>query len=140
MIGKHLIGRESKPVKVKIEDYAVRRFAEAVGVPFSNQVPPTFVGTFIEGNIDGVDLLQYETIHGEQKITYYQPVSIGDYITYTRRITDVYERTGRLGRMIFIVIETKGCNPAGEPVFSCSSTLIILGGRAEGETPLGLSG
>ncbi|MEW6425438.1 MAG: MaoC family dehydratase N-terminal domain-containing protein [Bacillota bacterium] len=140
MISKDIIGRESNPVRIKIESHMVRRFAEAAGIPFSNQVPPTFVGTFGEGGIDGVDLLQYETIHVEQKITYYQPVSIGDCITYTRRITDVYERVGRLGKMIFIVIETKGRNPAGEPVFSCSSTMLVLGRRAEDETPLGLSG
>lgn len=140
MISKDIIGRESNPVRIKIESHMVRRFAEAAGIPFSNQVPPTLVGIFAEGSIDGVDFLRCETIHVEQKITYYQPVSIGDCITYTWRIKDVYERAGRRGKRTFVVIETEGRDPAGEPVFSCCSTILVLGGRAEDETPLGLSG
>lgn len=140
MISKNLIGRESKPVRVKIEAHAVRRYTEAMGVPFNNQVPPTFVGTFMEGNIDGIDLNQPGVIHGEQKFTYYQPVSIGEWITYTCRITDVFDRDGRLGKMTFVVIETTGCNPAGEPIYICTATVIVLEERDENETPWGLSG
>lgn len=140
MISKDLIGRESKPVSVKIEDHIVRRFTEAVGIPFNHQVPPTFLGTFMEGSIDGIDLNQQGVIHGEQKFTYYQPVSVGEWLSYTRRITDVFQRTGKLGKMNFVVIETKGWNRAGELVFICTATLIMRDVRDENETPLGLSG
>jgi hypothetical protein len=140
MIGKDLIGRESKPVRVRIEANTVRRFAEAAGIPFNNQVPPTFVSTFMESNIDGIDLMQHGAIHGEQKFTYYQPVSVGDYITYTCRIKDVFERSGKPGKMTFAVIETTGRDPMGEEVFTINTTVIFIERGAEDETPLGLSG
>lgn len=125
IIGKDLIGRESKPVGVRVEADAVRRLAEAAGIPFENQVPPTFFGTFMKGSIEGIDLFQFGTIHGELKFTYFQTVSVGDYIVYTRRIKDVFGRSGRLGKMTFVIVETTGRNYAGEQVFIMSSTIIF---------------
>lgn len=140
MISRDLIGRETKPVKIKIEDCAVRRFAEAAGIPFDNQVPPTFVGSYMGDFLEGFNLMQHGVIHGEQKITYDQPVSIGDWITFTRRIKDISERTGKLGKMILVVIETVGCNPTGEQMFNIISTVFIPDWREGNETPTGLSG
>lgn len=131
IIGKDLIGRESKPVGVRIEADAVRMFAEAVGISFKNRVPPTFFGTFMKGSIEGIDLFQPGTIHGEQKFTYFQLVSVGDYLVYTRRIKDVFERSVKLGKMTFVIVETTGRNYAGEPVFSMSSTVIFSDRRTE---------
>lgn len=140
MIGKDVIGWESKPVMVRIESDAVRRFTEAAGISFNGRVPPTFVGAFTAGNIGGIDLTQYVAIHGEQKFTYYQQLNIGDCITYTCRIIDVSEGFGRLGRMFRVVIETTGCNPMREDVYKINSTIIFIERRPEDETPLGLSG
>lgn len=122
---KDLMGRKSSPVKVRIEEDAVRKFAEAIGIPFDNKVPPTFVGTFALGNIEGFKADQDGTVHGEQKFTYYQPVSIGDELTCTRHINDVYQRVGKLGKMTFVIAETQGLNDIGELVFKASSTLIF---------------
>ena len=72
IFGKDLIGRESKPVGVRIEADAVRRFTETVGIPFENLVPPTFFGTLMKGSIEGIDLFEPGTIQGEQKFTYFQ--------------------------------------------------------------------
>lgn len=139
MLERNLIGRESEPVRVKIEYHKVRKFAEAIGIPFENKVPPTFVGIFIQGEIDGIKLLIPGVIHGEQKFTYYKPVSIGDIIIHTSRIKDVTTRVGNLGKLSFVVIETIGRNPAAEDVFNINSTVIFLERRNLGETPLGLS-
>ncbi len=134
MISRELIGRESKPVVLRIEADAVRRFAEAAGMPFNNQVPPTFMGAFLAANISGVELPYPGMIHGEQKFTYYQPVSVRASITYSSCIKDVYERTGKLGKMTFVVLETKGRNPIGELVFTSTSTLIAPDKEGESET------
>lgn len=131
IIGKDIIGRESEPVGVRIEADAVRRFAEAVGIPFENRVPPTFFGTFMKGSIEGIELFQPGTIQGEQTFTYFQQVSVGDYIVYTRQIKDVFERSGKLGKMTFVIFETRGRNYAGEQVFSMSSTVIFSDRRDE---------
>lgn len=125
MIGKELIGRESESVVLKIRLEEVRRFAEAVGITFDGEVPVTYVGTLLKANIPGFKLTTQGMIHGEQKITYQRPLSVGDSLTYKRRIKEVYERTSKQGSMIlFVVIETTGYDLAGEIVFSSSSTLI----------------
>lgn|GEM_PF-420271 len=126
IIDRDLIGRESNPVRVKIEANEVRKFTEAVGIPFEDRVPPTFFVTFMKGSIEGIDLFQPGTIQGEQKFTYLQPISVGDEIVYTRRIKDIFERSGNLGQMIFVVVETTGCNNLGEEIFIMSSTIIFL--------------
>lgn len=127
---KDLIGKESSPVTVRIEDHAVRKFAEAVGIPFDNKVPPTFVITFPQGNIEGFNSAQDGMVHGEQKFKYYQPISVGDSITCIRQIEDVCQKTGKLGKMTFVITETKGYNAEGELVFKASSTLIFPEGNA----------
>ncbi len=127
MIGKELIGQESEPFLLKIELEEVRKFAEASGIQLNDQVPATFVGTFIQANIGGFELPIPGMIHGEQTITYHRPLSIGDTLTYKRRIKDVYEREGRSGRLTFVIIETKGYDFSGELLFTSSSSLITPG-------------
>lgn len=124
MIGKELIGRESESVVVKIKPEEVRRFAEATGIPYNDRVPPTFVGTLMNGSIAGVELPIVGMIHGEQKITYHRPLRVGESISYKRRVKDVYDRTGKLGKMTFVVLETVGQDLTGELVFSSSSIII----------------
>lgn len=124
MIGKELIGLESEPVVIKIRPEVVQRFAEATGIPFDERVPPTFVGTLMHAKIAGLELPIIGMIHGEQKFTYHRQLYVGDSLTYKRRIKDVYERVGKLGKMTFMVLETTGYDLMGELVFSSSSTLI----------------
>ena len=125
MIEKEFIGRESESVVLKIRLEEVRRFAEAIGIPFDgDEVPVTYVGTLLQANIPGFELTNPGMIHGEQKITHYRPLSVGDSLSYKRSIKDIYERTSKLGKMGFVVIETTGYDLAGEIVFSSSSTLI----------------
>ena len=125
MIGKEIIGRESESVVLKIRLEEVRRFAEAIGIPFNGvEVPVTYVGTLLQGSIPGFELIIPGLIHGEQKISSYRPLSVGDSLSYRRSIKDVYERTSKLGKLMFVVIETTGYDLAGELVFSSSSTLI----------------
>lgn len=125
VIDEQLIGLESRPVTAKITEERVRRFCEAIGVPFDGTVPPTFVGTLLEANIPGLELPLHGVIHGEQKFTYRQPLQIGDTVSYTRCIQKIFKRQGKLGMMTFLVIETKGYDLAGELKFTCSSTIII---------------
>lgn len=49
---------------------------------------------------------------------------VGESLMHKRSIKDVFERTGKLGKMTFVVLETTGYDLAGELVFTSSSTLI----------------
>jgi acyl dehydratase len=51
-----------------------------------------------------------------QRCEFYVPIRAGDTITMKTRITDVYEKTGRTGKMVFIVRETTYENQQGEKV------------------------
>jgi acyl dehydratase len=51
-----------------------------------------------------------------QRCEFYAPIRPGDTITMKTRITDVYEKTGRTGKMVFIVRETAYENQRGERV------------------------
>jgi len=124
MIGKGFIGRESESVVLKIKMEEVRRFADAIGIPFEGEVPVTYIGTLLQPNIPGFDLTNPGMIHGEQKISYQRQLLVGDTLTFKSVIKDVYERTSKLGKMLFVVLETTGYDLAGDLVFSSSSTLI----------------
>lgn len=125
MIDEELIGLEGRPVSVKITAEGVRRFAEAIGVPFDGTVPPTFIETLLETKIPGLNLPLEGVIHGEQKFIYHRPLQIGETYRYTRSVQNVYRRKGKLGEMTFVLVETKGYDLAGEQVFTSVATVII---------------
>ena len=80
--------------------------------------PPCLVGSFVRA-MDPPDLeLQFEgTIYmAGQWIEPVLPVRVGDEITCTARLTDVYRKTGRSGDMVFIVVEHTMTNQRGEVV------------------------
>lgn len=51
-----------------------------------------------------------------QRCEFYAPIRPGDTITMKTRVTDVYEKTGRTGKMVFIVRQTTYENQQGETV------------------------
>jgi hydroxyacyl-ACP dehydratase HTD2-like protein with hotdog domain len=67
-------------------------------------------------------------LHGEQEFEFYQPIVVGDVLTGTARIADVYEREGgRGGKMTFMVSEIEYRNQKGDKVAVARSTLIETG-------------
>ncbi len=124
MISKDAIGQESEVMTTRIEAENVRRFTEALGFPYAGEVPPTFIITFSGGTVPGLDLPEKGLIHGGQKFTYYRPLKVGDVLNYKRRVKDVYERAGKLGKMTFVVQEMEGRSATGDLVFMATSTLI----------------
>ena len=52
-------------------------------------------------------------LDGGSEWEYYEPVRPGDRITVTTKISNIFERAGRLGNMMFIQRETKYVNQFG---------------------------
>ncbi len=125
------IGVQSEPRTVEVERGAIRRFAEAIGDPnpifndeqaarktrFGGMIgPPTFyrsLATVIPSvnlNIPG----PFRGLDGGSDWEYFQPVRPGDRITVVSKVADLRESEGRLGPMVFIVIETSYANQFGE--------------------------
>lgn len=124
-----VIGVESVPVNQEIEKGAIIRFAQAIGDTnplFTDEAaarksryggliaPPTFLRSVIAGP-PTVDFEQpYSAgLDGGSEWEYFEPVRPGDRITHTVRITDLFEREGRLGNMLFVISEGRFVNQFG---------------------------
>ncbi len=67
-------------------------------------------------------------LHGEQDFEFLKPIFVGDVLTGTSRIADVYEKAGgRGGKMTFMVTEIEYKNQQGEVVAYARGTLVETG-------------
>ena len=62
---------------------------------------------------------------GGLKIDYFKPVYPGDWLTATRTLTNIYEKHGRSGPLIFYEVDMQIVNDAGEPVIREQTTRIL---------------
>ena len=103
------IGVESDARIYRVDPSAIRRFAEAVGdknivYELEHIAPPTFlryfdeVPPFLEFPMPYTNILD-----GGSDWEFYEPVHAGDEITSTTEVTKIFEKTGALGHMIFVV-------------------------------------
>jgi acyl dehydratase len=134
------IGTESPPVTMEVEKGAIIEFAEAIGdnnPVYTDEVmarktryggliaPPTFLR-----RIRGVrPELPFEmpfdrVLDGGSDWEYFGPVRAGDRITAVAQVTDITERSGRLGLMIFITTVVTYRNQFEEAVATQTSTTI----------------
>jgi acyl dehydratase len=65
-------------------------------------------------------------LNGGQEMSYYAPIRPGDVITRTRSFSDVYEKDGRSGNMVFTVGITRWTNQRDELVRLGRDTLILI--------------
>ncbi|SFU53475.1 MaoC family dehydratase N-terminal domain-containing protein [Alicyclobacillus macrosporangiidus] len=129
------IGRASEPVKNEIEKGAIRKFAEAIGDPnplYRDEAaaggrlvaPPTFSRTLDYGRVPGLELPRAGLIHAGQEFEYFRPIYSGDVLYCHTRLVDVFEKQGKLGRMVFLVFEMEARDQDGNPVVRQKSTVI----------------
>lgn len=79
--------------------------------------PPIFYDVFRADQIpDPKVKFGKVSFNAGQRCEFYLPIRPGDTITMKARITDIYEKTGRTGKMVFIVRETIYENQRGEKV------------------------
>jgi hydroxyacyl-ACP dehydratase HTD2-like protein with hotdog domain len=62
---------------------------------------------------------------GGLKIEYHKPIRPGDWLTATRTLTDIYEKEGRSGSLIFYEVIMDVVNDAGELVIREKTTRIL---------------
>ena len=131
-IDASLMGKSSEPQTFLVSREAVERFMEATEDPALQSgkpieyAPPTFSTTFRIA-VPGLELdtTKMQLLHGEQLYDYTRPLRIGEEVTCVVRITDVRERQGRTGPMIFIVRELVGTDSNQEHIFTARSTSIV---------------
>jgi hydroxyacyl-ACP dehydratase HTD2-like protein with hotdog domain len=62
---------------------------------------------------------------GGLKIEYHQPIMAGDLLTATRTLTDIYEKQGSQGPLIFYEVVMEVVNESGERVLTEKTTRIL---------------
>ncbi len=127
---KSQLGTEFEPVAYEIEEGMIQRFAQAIGDPnprWQVTAPPTFVLMI------GLEQIQQQLLdsfpsatilHGGTELECYQPVKPGDVLTAAATITNIRERQGKMGKTVFITIDTAYKNQRQELVAKCRQMVI----------------
>lgn len=136
------IGATAEPCVHEVERGAIHRFAEAIADPnplfnqeqearktrFGGMIAPPTFGRSLGAAIPSVKLKNLppglRILDGGSDWEYFQPIRPGDRITVQSKIADLRESEGRLGPMVFIVIETSYTNQFGELCVTQRSTAI----------------
>lgn len=137
MPSKEMIGRTLGTGTATIDGEHVAAFARALGdanpayqgpgatapltypIAFMTQAMAGGMETFLELGLNFMTL-----VHGEQEFEYVRPLRVGETLTLTGRIADIYEKTGSSGTLDFVVLETEARDTAGAPVFYSRNVLI----------------
>jgi acyl dehydratase len=145
---KKTIGVESEPTIVLIEKEPIRRAAAAMGdnnplfrdEEYAKKLgyrsiiaPPGFQPTYSfpikvpQARADAGPRFRLpftRFMNGGDEYEFFQPIQAGDVLSITRRLGDMFERDGRMGKMFFQVDETVFRNQKKEIVLIQRSTTI----------------
>jgi acyl dehydratase len=137
---RRAIGTESNPVTMEVEKGAIIRFAQAIGdnnPAYTDEAaarktryggivaPPTFLRSLRGVHLDlPFELPFNRVLDAGSDWEYFQPVRPGDRITAVGRISDIRERSGRLGLMILITTAITYHNQFDEVVAIQTNILI----------------
>ena len=142
LLGREDVFQASEPV----DTGKIRRFAKSLG--FDNPeyldlqkgkplAPPTFVFSVNHDSLDEVDETGRPArrlslpppfgppMRGGNLYQFFQPVRVGDLITIRRKVTDLKEKEGRTGTLVFLTYEVKYTNQRGELLGINTETLIF---------------
>src|SRR5262245_32712453 len=134
---KDLIGRELSTGSATIDAEHVAGFAAALrddNPAYRGQgatAPPTYPIAFMTQAMSGgmetfsqLGLNFMTLVHGEQEFEYVRPLRVGETLTLTSRIGDIYEKTGSSGTLDFVVLETEAKDAESKPVFYSRNIII----------------
>ena len=135
---KSIIGLEVALGQIELTREMVRRYCDAVGEtnPLYTDdeaaaaslhgavlVPPALITTVLQGR--GYDLkigFGNASFMAGTRLDWHAPVKAGDTIGATSAVHEVYEKTGRSGRMVFVVDRTRYVNQDGDEIGSMDTS------------------
>jgi acyl dehydratase len=123
------IGKDGPSTEATVEAGHLKRFAEAIGDPnprWLKEAPPTFLVALSPAAYHLEEAEEYGKgwLNGGNRFEYVEAVKVGDRITATGRVADVYEKTGSSGNLLFIIFETDYVNQDGRTVAKLRGTAI----------------
>ena len=143
---RSFIGAESPPVTYRVSHREVARFNAAIrgelppveSDPLADSGEPPLVAnplilrSFITAPFDPPFPEPFhDVLDGGSRFSFNRPVVAGDEITVVRKMTDMFEKNGRFGPMLFKITEVSYRDGQGELVATQESTSISYG-RAAG--------
>jgi hypothetical protein len=123
------IGWRGEEQENVVEAGHVRRFCEAIGDEdprWLKEAPPTFV-VALSADIPPVpEALEYGKgwLNGGDRFEYLEPIRIGDVIRSRTVLSDVYEKQGSSGSLLFLVFDTEYLNQHGRTAVRVRGTRI----------------
>ena len=138
------IGRSSEPRQELVARREIRKYSIATSQRQrkfldGDEAPPMFHvalfwdvvemdqltpdGVSIDGLLPKFPL--EKAMAGGLKIEYHKPILAGDLLTATRTLTDIYEKQGSQGPLIFYEVIMEVVDEAGEPVLTEKTTRIL---------------
>lgn len=140
---RSFIGVESPPVTYRVSHREIARFNAAIrgdlppiesdpasedGAPL--EANPLILRSFMTAPFDPTFPEPFHDIlDGGSRFSFNRPVVAGDEITVTRKMTDVFEKSGRLGPMLFKISLVSYIDGKGRLVATQESTTITYGRR-----------
>lgn len=106
---KSHVGTTSEEFRESVTAERVSAFCAAVGARDRGVAPPTFMTIGRAGEFEILERLGFplkRILHAEQAYTYGEPLRAGDELFYRTTLTQVLEKRGGSGGMIFFVMET----------------------------------
>jgi hypothetical protein len=130
---KKYVGVDLKKHLFEVENGHLRRYYEAIGNTdpiWLNKFPATLLLTVGIGQ--AMDEIRWaldksrlrRIFNAGNEIEYYQPINVGDVIAHTGKLVDVYEKEGKIGKMLFWIIEVTYRNQKAEIVAKGRYTFI----------------
>lgn len=138
------IGRRSEPRREIVTRRDIRKYAVATGnrqprYLHGDEAPPLFHITLFwdvvpldELTPDGVSIDQLlpkfpleKAMAGGLHIEYHRPIVPGDWLTATRTLTNIYDKRGRSGPLLFYEVLMEIVDDEGAPVVTEKTTRIL---------------
>ena len=123
------VGQAEPRISATVEAGHLKRFTEAIGDPnprWETEAPPTYLVALIPVSMHLAEAEEYGKgwLNGGNRFEYMEPIRVGDHITATGKIADVYEKSGSSGPLLFIIFETAYVNQHGRTVARLRGTAI----------------
>jgi len=138
------IGRSAEPKRELVTRRDIRKYSVATGQRLqrflSGDVAPPLYHMALFWDVVGLDELTPDGVivdrllpefplkramAGGLKIDYFKPIQPGDTLIATRTLTDIYQKQGSSGPLIFYEVITTVKNEAGNPVLTEKATRIL---------------
>lgn len=138
------IGSSTPPQTEVVTRKDIRKYAIATSQRLrkyldGDEAPPTFhvslfwpVVPLTELGPDGValdrlfpDIPGKRPLAGGLKLEFHRPIRPGDVLTSTRTLTDIYEKQGATGQLVFVEVVMQVVNARQEPVLTETTTRIL---------------